>query len=236
VNIGGVRTNFRMPDILAIGLGGGSRVRSFDREGHRRSHAGAVTIGPDSVGYELTKRARVFGGEDLTLTDIAVAAGILELGDRSRVADLDPGFTDACLHEMHVMLGDAVDRMKTSSHDVPVILVGGGAPFVTRPLEGTSRVFIPAEAGVANAIGAAIAQVSGEVDRVYSYDAMGREAALEDARRLACARAREAGATANVRVLDVEEIPLAYVPGGAVRLRVKALGELPLTDAREMQP
>ena len=45
VDIGGVRTNFRMPDVLAIGLGGGSRVRQN----------GALTVGPDSVGYELTK-------------------------------------------------------------------------------------------------------------------------------------------------------------------------------------
>ncbi len=45
VDIGGVRTNFRMPDVLAIGLGGGSRVRD---EGRR--------IGPDSVGYEITSR------------------------------------------------------------------------------------------------------------------------------------------------------------------------------------
>ena len=27
VDIGGVRTNFRMPDVLSIGIGGGSRVR-----------------------------------------------------------------------------------------------------------------------------------------------------------------------------------------------------------------
>ncbi len=53
VDIGGVRTNFRMPDVLSIGLGGGSLVRD---DGAR--------IGPDSVGYEITSRALVFGGDD----------------------------------------------------------------------------------------------------------------------------------------------------------------------------
>ena len=64
VNIGGVRTNFRMPDTFNIGLGGGSMVR---RE--------PLTVGPRSVGYELTERALVFGGEELTATDIMVATG-----------------------------------------------------------------------------------------------------------------------------------------------------------------
>ena len=53
VEIGGVRTNFRMPDVLSLGLGGGS---------HRRD--GALRSGPQSVGYELTSRALVFGGDD----------------------------------------------------------------------------------------------------------------------------------------------------------------------------
>src|SRR5207244_5574577 len=65
VDIGGVRTNFRMPDVLSFGLGGGSLVRQA---------GGGVRIGPDSVGYELTTKGRVFGGEVLTTTDIAVAA------------------------------------------------------------------------------------------------------------------------------------------------------------------
>jgi len=34
-----------MPDVLSIGLGGGSRVR-LDEKGH-------VTIGPDSVGHHV---------------------------------------------------------------------------------------------------------------------------------------------------------------------------------------
>src|SRR5699024_4841023 len=41
VSVGGVRTNFRMPDILSIGLGGGTIVHVDGDE---------VTVGPDSVG------------------------------------------------------------------------------------------------------------------------------------------------------------------------------------------
>ena len=49
VTIGGVRTNFRMPDVVSIALGGGSIVR--------RQPDGAVTVGPDSVGYQITEKA-----------------------------------------------------------------------------------------------------------------------------------------------------------------------------------
>ncbi|MDP6057562.1 MAG: hypothetical protein QGH33_01660, partial [Pirellulaceae bacterium] len=79
----------------------------------------------------------------------------------------------------------------------------------------------------ANAIGAAIAQVGGEVDRVFSYEDHGREGSLEKAKCEARARAEQTGAdSSTVEIIEVEEIPLAYMPGGAVRLRVKAVGDL----------
>ena len=37
---------------------------------------GGFQIGPDSVGYRLTREALVFGGQTLTITDIAVAKGL----------------------------------------------------------------------------------------------------------------------------------------------------------------
>ncbi len=71
VEIGGVRTNFRMPDVLSIGLGGGSIVSNEP-----------LAVGPVSVGYELTEKARVFGGDVLTATDLAVAAGRISVAIR----------------------------------------------------------------------------------------------------------------------------------------------------------
>ena len=75
--IGGVRTNFRMPDVVSIGLGGGSIVRE--------KPDGTVTVGPDSVGYEITEHALVFGGDVLTATDIAVRLGMADVGDKTLV-------------------------------------------------------------------------------------------------------------------------------------------------------
>ena len=56
---------------------------------------------------------------------------------------------------------------------------------------------------------------------------IGREAAIEDATQQAIEEAIAAGAKADtVEMIDFEEVPLSYVPGGAVRVRIKTAGEL----------
>lgn len=219
VDIGGVRTNFRMPDIISIGLGGGSIVRRRDD--------GSVTIGPDSVGYQLTERALVFGGDTLTTTDIIVAAGRHQIGDPGKVRHLDKALIEATEAEIHRLIENAIDKVKTSKEDAPVILVGGGAILVSRPLSGASEVVIPENSGVANAIGAAKAQIGFEIDRIFSYEELGRDAALTLAKDQSREGCRNSGADeATIDIIDVEELPLTYLPGGAVRVRVKAVGDL----------
>ncbi|MFN3214806.1 MAG: hydantoinase/oxoprolinase N-terminal domain-containing protein [Henriciella sp.] len=219
VDIGGVRTNFRMPDVTALGLGGGSIVR--------QNADGRVSIGPDSVGFELAQKAMVFGGDTITTTDIAVAAGYAEIGDPGRVKSLDRALVDASVNEIHRLVEDGIDRMKTSGDGTPLILVGGGAILINRDLKGVSETLVQEQAGVANAIGASIAQVGGEVDKVFAYDEIGRETAIERATSEAKREAIAAGAIPDsVEIMDMDEVPLACIPGGAVRLRVKVAGDL----------
>src|SRR4030095_11070115 len=106
VDIGGVRTNFRMPDLLSIGLGGGSHVVAED---------GKVRVGPQSVGYRITSDALVFGGSQLTATDVVVAAGKAEVGDRDRVAKLDRKLVAAAVQEIHRLAEDTPAPLKTSA-------------------------------------------------------------------------------------------------------------------------
>src|SRR6185437_7769058 len=89
-DIGGVRTNFRMPDILSVGLGGGSRIRPG-------TNGAGVGVGPDSVGYRLLEESYVFGGATLTASDIAVKAGLANFGDASRVPALAPELMEKIL-------------------------------------------------------------------------------------------------------------------------------------------
>jgi N-methylhydantoinase A/oxoprolinase/acetone carboxylase beta subunit len=215
--LGGVRTNFRMPDLQSLGIGGGSLVRGSD-------------FGPDSVGYELTERALVFGGGDLTLTDLAVAAGLLDLGSPELVVDLERSHVKGVLAAVGERIAEAVDRMRTSPQPLPVVVVGGGSVLVPDVLPGLDDIRRPPNFAVANAVGAAIAEVGGEVDRVVQAGSGRRERVLEDVKQQAVERAEAAGAHPDtVRVVEVEEVPLAYVPGGAVRVRVKAVGQLDVT-------
>jgi N-methylhydantoinase A/oxoprolinase/acetone carboxylase beta subunit len=223
VDIGSVRTNFRMPDVLAVGLGGGSIVR--------RGETG-TSVGPDSVALDLLTQAKVFGGNTLTTTDIAVAAGYADIGDRSLVADLDPAEVEAAVDRMHALLEATVDRVKSSKGDVPVILVGGGSILVNRDIKGASEMIRPELSGVANAIGAGLAQVGGEIDRIYSYSDIGRDAAISQAKDEAIRRAIQAGAEpGGTKIVSIEEMPLAYLPAGAVRIKVKAIGDLEQSEA-----
>jgi hypothetical protein len=99
-------------------------------------------------------------------------------------------------------------------------------------------VLRPENFAVANAIGAAIAQVGGEVDRVFTVEPGRRTEVLDAARAEAVERAVAAGASpSSVEVLEVDEVPLPYLPGGATRIRVKAVGDLQLgrVDVREAQ-
>ncbi len=218
VEIGGVQTNFRMPDLFSLGLGGGSIVRA--------DGAAGVRIGPDSVGYALTEEALCFGGNTLTMTDIAVARGVAEIGEPDRVS-VARELVDAAQERSRAMFEEAVDRVKTSAEEVPVIAVGGGSILFPDELTGVSRVHKPEHFEVANAVGAAIAQVSGTVDRVFSLAERSREDALEEARKTAFEDARRAGADEDsLEVVEIEEVPLAYLPGNAVRIKVKAAGRL----------
>jgi N-methylhydantoinase A/oxoprolinase/acetone carboxylase beta subunit len=219
-DIAGVRTNFRMPDLVSIGLGGGSLVR-------RQGPDGTVRIGPQSVGYELTRRGLAFGGDILTATDVMVASGVAQLGNPSLVAGLDKALVRDAVHRIQTIIADAVDHVKISAEPIPVVLVGGGAVLVKDQIAGASSLTRPDHWPVANAIGAAIAQVGGEVDRVFSLEATTREAVLADARRQAEQKAIAAGARpGSVSVVDIDEVALTYMPGNATRVRVKAVGEL----------
>ena len=217
VDIGGVRTNFRMPDILSLGLGGGSLV----------SQNGTIRVGPQSVGYRLVEDAFVFGGRRLTATDIAVAAGFADIGNRSAVANLSEALVEETANVIQRTLEEGADRVKTSARLLPLILVGGGSILVRKSIAGATECIVPEHAEVANAIGASIAQVAGETDQVYSYEQVTREEALARAKSAAVDRAVAAGAEENsVEIIDFEELPLAYMPGNAVRVRAKAAGEL----------
>ncbi|XP_041376475.1 uncharacterized protein LOC121388978 [Gigantopelta aegis] len=173
VKIGNVRTNFRMPDVLSIGLGGGSYIV------HNKTDDGqlqGVTIGPLSAGFRLMEEAKVFAstsddsGRKLTTTDIAVAGGLCQLGNPENVKNISKETVEAALNKIIQMIEECIDKVKFTDQNLPVILVGGGSILLNpnKPIKGASKVIRPEHFGVANAIGAGLCQVSGTVESVVS--------------------------------------------------------------------
>ena len=183
--IGGIRTNFRMPDVLSVGLGGGT----------------------------------------LTTTDVAVAGGRLDITGGSPVA-LDPRLREASEAAIRALLEESIDRMKPSAAAVPIVLVGGGSVIAPDGLEGVSDVIRPDHAGAANAVGAALGDVAGQAERVFSLRETSRQEAVDAVRTEAVERAVAAGAHADtVEVLALEELPVAYMEDTVI-VRARAAGRL----------
>jgi N-methylhydantoinase A/oxoprolinase/acetone carboxylase beta subunit len=216
VVIGGVATNFRMPDVLAIGLGGGTLVHD---------EGGRTLIGPQSVGHRLTTQALIFGGTTPTLTDAGVHAGRARFGSAPVPAELTAQLARGLI-TADEMFAEAVDLMSFGKSAQPLVVVGGGAFLAPAQLVGVAEVIRPERGSVANAVGAAIALASGRWDVIVPADERRREA-IEQACAMARDRAVQAGADpADVEVVDLVEIPLSYLPEPASRVTVKAAGPL----------
>ncbi|KAI1612765.1 hypothetical protein EDD36DRAFT_245393 [Exophiala viscosa] len=223
VTVAGVTMNFPMPQLESIGLGGGSIVREHDAE---------VSIGPDSVGYQLTDKSRVFGGDVLTTTDIAAANG-LDIGDPRRVGDITTELIQRVHARTKKMLERVIDRLKLTPAPLPVLLVGGGSVVCPLELEGVSQVVVPKFHDVANAVGAAISRVCGSVDAIYSIADVALSEVLEDAKTQAVASAVAGGAEpSTVTVVEIDTLPIPYV-SGQIRVLVKAVGDLSIDYVAE---
>jgi N-methylhydantoinase A/oxoprolinase/acetone carboxylase beta subunit len=141
------------------------------------------------------------------------------------VAALPAALVEAVLARVRTMIEEGVDRMKTDSGDAPLIAVGGGSFLVPARLAGVSEVLNVPHQAVANAVGAAIAQVSGEVDQIFQD--LTRDEAIARARRAAEDKAVAAGADrTTINVVEVEDLPLAYLPGNSLRTRVRVVGDI----------
>jgi len=226
--IGGVLTNFRMPDVVSIGIGGGTIVR-FNKD--------KCTLGPDSVGYRLKEKAIAFNGDTLTLSDFFLAEDLLRIENSLECDTLKEkinnqtgiDYTNSLQMVKSTIKSEIeklVDKLKNDAKEIPVIACGGGAFLLPKEIEGASEVIFPENMEVANAFGACIAQISNESEIVINT--MQKDENKEMDRLLKNSREallKNGASVESINILTKESIPLAYLPG-AVRLKVKLCGDL----------
>ena len=105
----------------------------------------------------------------------------------------------------------------------PVVVVGVGH----QDLPARPGVIRPPWGEVARAVGTAGTRIGSAVDCIVAGQPMAHARSLERAKLLASQRAVMAGARREtVRIAEIEETPLAYLPGDFVHLRVKATGDI----------
>lgn len=228
VEVGGVRTAFSMPEVASIGLGGGSRVRK-NRSGEK------VVVGPDSVGRLITDKALVFGGDVMTATDIIVASEKHQIGNPTLVAGIpEQVVSDTCL-EIKRMIQSVIEEMKVSADPPTVVLVGGGSILIQDGLDGVVSCIRPPHHDSANAVGAAIAKVAGEVDTIEILLDQDEREILQRVKAKAVELAiRKGAAKKDIKIVSIDKIPLQYVTNKATRFIVKAVGRL--ETAADMTP
>ena len=215
-NIGGVDLNFAMPDVLSIALGGGSLVALEGDE---------VRIGPESCARKLVQQALSFGGNKLTLTDIAVRLGHVEIyqASKERIA-IDPLAALRVMDKALEHILHSVSKIEMKHQDLPVVLVGGGASLLSRDCL-PERFQIPPYAHVANAYGAALAEISTTIDTIASLTQ--RNAVLQELKEKALRDTIAKGACPrSSRIIEMQVIPYHYMPGNKARVVVTAAGKV----------
>lgn len=220
----GVRSAFSIPDVLSVALGGGSVVKSTR----------PVKIGPESVAAHLLTESRCFGGKQLTLTDIFFANGSVSLPNADiKAAAISSETIQSVVQSAQENIATVVDKMKSSKQKMPLIAIGGGAYMVQEKIEGISEVLKPEHYEVANAIGAASGEISGEALQVFDYEKIDRQTALAGLKEKAVAEAVGKGvALSTLETVELQEIPVPYLPGKINRVYLKVVGKLKYAETR----
>ena len=216
VDFSGIRTNFRMADVLSIPLGGGTMINNL-----------APFVSELSVGNEITYKSLSFGGSVPTVTDVYASESKINFSTPNKKINIDKNIISNAKQEIKEKISVAIDRMKTSSNTINTVIVGGGAFVMPDDIKGINLIEIPKHSEVANAIGSAFAQVSGYSEKVFATGNMTRDEILLSSKNEAIKNAISKGADKNtIEIIDVEEIPLAYLPSNAITVKTRVVGNI----------
>lgn len=217
-SISDIRLNFSMPDVLSIALGGGSYIKDD----------GGIFIGPESAGKAIVSQAQCYGGTELTLTDCAVLAGVAYFEKaNSSLVKVDKMYVREVLKKAAHKIADLVTLAAGPDKYMPVVVVGGGAVLIDRDylqsLLPDRVIVVPEKAGIANALGAALAEISAVIDTVTSLER--RSEVLSYMRNALIQELVARGSSLEtIRIVDEEIIPYHYMPQSLARVIITAVG------------
>ena len=216
VEFSGIRTNFRMADVLSIPLGGGSIINQK-----------TPYVSNQSLGNRITTNSLSFNGSTTTITDIFTNQNKANFIPPNKNFKLSSNLIKSVENEIYSKISIAVDRMKTDSKNIKAIVVGGGSFIIPKKLDGVDLIKFPKFGEVANAIGSSMAQISGYSEKVFSTTDLSRDEIIEISKNEAIENAVKKGAEKkSIEIIDFEEIPLSYLPSNAVTIKTRAVGNI----------
>ncbi len=216
--VGGVALNFSMPDSCSMAIGGGTHI---DKGSH-----GDWVVGPTSCGSNFPEVSQIFGGSQLTLTDLACVLGDMEISD-GKTSRVKIGRSDAnnILRSIGNQAAWEIQKLSRGMKNSSIILVGGAAEVLSRVLqeEFTTSLSLAPFSAVANAYGAALAEIGATRTRVVNQ--VERQSALDLLRQEAMDSAVQQGASPkSVRITHVEVLPIPYSANHLTKVVVGASG------------
>jgi len=209
-SIAGMKCQLLMPDISSIAMAGGSVIRqSVD----------GFQMGPDSLGGRLLQDCKSNGGDVLTMYDVG---RVLQSGDESYITLLD---AEKIMRDYLQSVMLEVDRIAPNLREQSIVLVGGGVANIP-PHVLDKRFVVPRNFAIANAYGAAISEMAGQVDQIVELgsDKDGMLLTLENQAR---EQAIQRGANVEtLRVVEKQVLPLHYMPEPRHRVMITVAGRV----------
>lgn len=208
VEISGVSLNFPMPDLNSVALGGGSIINVEE-----------MSIGPKSVAFALKEQAKSFGGDYLTLTDISLSIGNCQI-EGAKPVPMTNAFPTVMASAMEKVQAVVTQLKGFKFKDYKSVFVGGGTGLLNS--QELNNAVVPDHYSVANAYGAALAQLSVTYDKILSLT--DRDKTLAEIVEDLSVQLHRMNVK-NTKVIEKEIIPFSYMPGNLARVIISVAGE-----------
>lgn len=208
-DIAGISCQLLAPDITALAMGGGSLIDCQNN---------VYKIGPQSVGASLLNVCQTNGGPEWTLYDVG-----------QRALQSDHHESKQILLQLLTRIQSEIEALVPDADTKPILLVGGGAALIPESL--LSRRFVrPKYYTVANAYGAALSEVSAQMDCIIQSDQNIDQSIEQLEQKVICLAIGKGADRESVRIIEKKILPLYYMQQPMYRILMTAAGRFSIVE------
>ena len=212
--IAGIPTHFMLPAIEVLALGGGSIIH------HQHD---CFIVSSESLGDRLFSESLSCHGDVLTLFDVG---NVIQnhIPENGVMPTLKLEQAELIMTQMMAQLDDGIQNI-LMDRETKVLFVGGGSQNIPQHFL-QETMLRPAFYQVANAYGAALAEVCGTVDAIHEL-AKNRQDIIDELALRAIHQAIANGAEpGSVRIIEKRLLPFYYMSNQLTRIIITAAGRM----------